>query len=113
MLARENIDGNGLHVISLSGDVDLYQAPNLRAVLAAHAEAKRPSLVVDVSEVPYMDSAGIATLIEYVQQASRFGGQLALAGANNRLRAIFDLVRLGEIFPIRPTVAEAKAALAQ
>lgn len=111
MQARQHVDSDGLHIVELSGEVDLHHAPELRSVLGAHAEAKRPALVVDVSAVEYMDSAGIATLIEYVQRSMSFGGRFALAGAQQRLRAIFDLVRLGEIFPIRATVAEAKSAL--
>jgi anti-sigma B factor antagonist len=111
MQARQHVDADGLHVIELTGEVDLHRASELRFMLGEHAAAKRPALVVDVSGVEYMDSAGIATLIEYVQRSTAFGGRFALAGARQRLRAIFDLVRLGEIFPIRPTVAEAKSAL--
>jgi anti-sigma B factor antagonist len=111
MQARQHVDADGLHIVELSGEVDLHHAPELRSMLGEHAEAKRPALVVDVSKVEYMDSAGIATLIEYVQRAMSFGGRFAIAGAQQRLRAIFELVRLGEIFPIRPTVAEAKSAL--
>ena len=111
MQARQHVDADGLHIVELTGEVDLYHASELRSVLGAHAEAKRPALVVDVSGVIYMDSAGIATLIEYVQRSMAFGGRFALAGAQQKLRAIFELVRLGEIFPIRPTLAEAKSAL--
>jgi anti-sigma B factor antagonist len=111
MQARQHVDEDGLHIVELSGEVVLQHAPELRSVLGAHAEAKRPRLLVDVSGVEYMDSAGIATLIEYVQLSISFGGRFALAGAQQRLRAIFELVRLGEVFPIRPTVAEAKSAL--
>ena len=111
MQARQHVDSDGLHIVELSGEVDLHHAPELRSVLGAHAEAKRPALVVDVSGVEYMDSAGIATLIEYVQRSMAFGGRFALAGAKQRLHAIFEMVRLGEGFPIRPTIAEAKSAL--
>jgi len=111
MQAREHVDSDGLHIVELSGEVDLNHAPELRDVLGSHATARRPKLLVDVSQVEYMDSAGIATLIEYVQRAIEYGGRFALAGAQQRLKAVFDLVRLGEVFPIRPTVAEAKAAL--
>jgi anti-sigma B factor antagonist len=111
MQARQHVDPDGLHIVELSGEVDLHHAPELRSVLGEHADAKRSALVVDVSGVEYMDSAGIATLIEYVQRSMAFGGRFALAGARERLRAIFELVRLGEVFPIRPTVAEAKSAL--
>jgi len=112
MQAREHIDDqNGVHVVELSGEVDLHHSPQLRGVLLGHAEAKRPALLLDLSGVSYMDSSGLATLIEYLQQALKFQGKLALAGVSDRLRTIFDLARLGEIFSIYATVEEAKAAL--
>jgi anti-sigma B factor antagonist len=101
----------GLHTLSLAGEVDLHHSTELRAALAALAEAKCPALLVDLSEVTYIDSAGLATLIEYVQRSAAFRGRLALGGVPARVRTIFDLARLGEIFSLHATVAEAQAAL--
>ena len=111
MQAREHIDENGVHIVELSGEVDLHHSPRLREVLLGHAEAKRPVLLLDLSEVSYIDSSGLATMIEYLQKALKYKGRLALTGVSERLRTIFDLARLGEIFAIHPNVAEAKAAL--
>jgi anti-sigma B factor antagonist len=111
MQVRDFIDSDGLPIVAITGDVDLHHSADLRAVLNQHAEAKCPVLLVDVTEVEYMDSAGIATLVEYMQQAIKYRGRFAVGGANERLRTIFDIVRLGEIFTVRPTAAEAKAAL--
>ena len=104
-------DEDGVQILALSGEIDLENSNELRALLARHAEANRPRLVVDFSEVTYIDSSGLATLVEYMQKALKFGGRFALAGLNERLRTVFDLARLGEIFAIHPTTAEAKAAL--
>jgi len=112
MQAREYTDETGVHVVALSGEVDLHHSPQLREVLLAHADAKRPALLLDLSEVSYMDSSGLATLIEYLQRALTYKGRFALAGVSDRLRTIFDLARLGEIFAIHPSLDEAKAALA-
>ena len=68
-------------------------------------------LLLDLSEVSYIDSSGLATMVEYLQKALKYKGTFALAGVSERLRTIFDLARLGEVFAIHPTVAEAKAAL--
>ena len=113
MQAREHTDENGIHVVELSGEVDLQHSPELREVLMAHADAKRSALLLDLSGVSYMDSSGLATLIEYLQRAMKYQGKFALGGVNERLRTIFDLARLGEIFVIHPTVPEAKAALSK
>ncbi len=110
MQARESNE-DGLHIIALEGEIDLACSPELREILDAHAKAKRPALVLDFLAVKYVDSSGLATLVEYVRKVQDFGGKLALASVNTRVRTILDLVRLSEIFPIFSTVAEAKAAL--
>lgn len=113
MQAREHVDGDGLHVVRLSGEVDLHHSVELREVLGRHAEEKRPALLVDFTEVTYIDSAGLATLVEYVQRTIGHGGRVALGGVNERLRTIFDIARLDQVFAIHPTVADAKAALSK
>jgi anti-sigma B factor antagonist len=98
MQAREHIDENGVHVVELSGEVDLHHSPRLREVLLAHADAKRPVLLLDLSEVSYIDSSGLATMIEYLQKALKYKGRFALTGVSERLRTIFDLRPVGRDF---------------
>ena len=110
MQARE-LTEDGLHIIALSGEIDLAHSPELRAILDAHAKAKRPALLLDFTTVDYIDSSGLATLVEYVQKSAAFGGKFALGGVNARVKTILDLVRLGEVFAVHSNVADAKAAL--
>ena len=105
------IDDAGLPILLLEGDVDLHQSPVLRAVLLAHVETRTPALALDLSGVPYIDSSGLATIVEYVRNAQEFGGKIVLLGLSVRVKTIFDLVRLGEILPIVATRDEARAAL--
>ena len=112
MQVRELID-DGLHILHIAGEVDMAQSPNLRTVLATHAEAQRAALLIDFSEVTYIDSSGLATLVEYVQKSAGFGGRLAIGGLSESVRTIFDLVRLDEIFTIRTSLADARAALSE
>jgi anti-sigma B factor antagonist len=68
-------------------------------------------LIVDLSAVDFIDSTGLATLIEYHRDAGAHGGIFSLAGINPNLKAIFDVVQLEKVLAIFPTVAEAKAAI--
>ena len=111
MQLRE-LEEEGVSIIALSGEIDLACSPELREVLHVHVKAKRAALLLDFGGVEYVDSSGLATLVEYVRKVQDFGGRLALAEVSPRVRTIFDLVRLSEIFPIYATLAEAKAALA-
>ena len=105
------IDHTGLPVILIEGEVDLYQSPTLRVALQAHVKTRTPALALDLSGVPYIDSSGLATIVEYVRSAQEFRGRIALLGLSVRVKTIFDLVRLGEILPIVATRDDALAAL--
>jgi anti-sigma B factor antagonist len=110
MQTREHHE-NGLDVLTIEGEIDLACSPELRAVLHAYAKRKSRILLIDFGGVEYVDSSGLATLIEYVRLAQPFGGKFALMQVSARVRTIFDLVRLTEFFPIYPSLAEARAAL--
>jgi anti-sigma B factor antagonist len=66
---------------------------------------------VDLSAVDFIDSTGLATLIEYHRDAGAHGGIFSLAGINSNLKAIFDVVQFEKVLAIFPTVADATAAI--
>ena len=99
-------------VLTVSGEIDLNQSPTLRTTLRAKATAKTPCLLLDFSAVVYIDSSGLATLIEYYQSCRAFAGKLAICSLTPRVRSSFDLVRLSEVFAIYPDQAAARKALA-
>jgi len=110
MQTREHTD-QGVATLVIEGEIDLACSPDLRAILHAYAKKKVPALLLDFQGVSYVDSSGLATLIEYVRLAQPYGGKFGLAHVSERVRTIFDLVRLTEFFPIFPTLDEARAAL--
>lgn len=104
----EERDGSVL--VSPEGDVDLHRSPSLRDQLRK-AAAKRPKrLVVDLSAVPYMDSSGVATLVEAMQITRKQSTALALCGLQDRVRSIFEIARLDMVFRIYPDAAAALQA---
>ena len=105
-------EAGGIKTLKLSGEIDLHASPALRAELQKCVQAKVSALLLDFNSVEYIDSSGLATLIEYVRECSHFDGRLALFGLQKKVRTIFDLVRLNELFVISGTVGEATAALA-
>lgn len=110
MEIAEKTEGEVL-VLSVTGEIDLNQSPSLRATLRAKAAAKAPCLLLDFSAVVYIDSSGLATLIEYYQNSRAYSGKLALCSLTPRVRSSFDLVRLSEVFTIYADRAAALQAL--
>jgi len=85
---------DGIDVFALQGDIDLHYAPVLRSRLQSKIEARTPTLVLDLSKVDYIDSNGLATIMEYFRDAAKYGGILCMAGLNEHLKVIFEIVRL-------------------
>jgi anti-sigma B factor antagonist len=98
------------NVLPLEGEVDLHVSPNLTAALNRMIDKKPKQLVVDLSRVTYIDSAGLAALIEGMQKIEAYGGKLALAGLQETVRSIFEIARLDQVFRIFPDVDAALAA---
>lgn len=97
-------------VVHLSGEVDLNVSPTLRTELQDLAATKAPLIVIEMSNVPYIDSSGVATLVECLQRVSRYKGSLRLCNLTNRARGVFEISRLDTVFSIYGTQEEALSA---
>lgn len=111
MEITEKSDQNTL-ILVVRGEIDLHVSPALRTVLKAKAQAKTPRLLLNLGEVAYIDSSGLATLIEYYQSARTYQGKFGLCCLSLSVRSSIELVRLTEVFSIFPTEAEALRSLA-
>ena len=101
----------GVTIFALSGAIDLHYVPTLRSLFQSKLNERCPALIVDLSAVDFIDSTGLATLIEYHRDAGTHGGIFCLAGINPNLKAIFDVVQFDRVMAIFPTVVEAGAAI--
>jgi anti-sigma B factor antagonist len=89
------------------GDVDLNSSPALRAELMQAQEEKPKRLIVDLSEVHYMDSSGVATLVEAMKGQRQRSGTLVLCCMQERVRSIFEIARLDIVFNIVDSLDDA------
>ena len=97
------------NVLSLKDEIDLHVSPSVTASLNQMIEKKPERLVVDLSGVPYIDSAGLAALIAAMQEVEGYGGKFLLAGLQETVREVLESSRLDQVFQIFP---DADAALA-
>ncbi len=91
---------DSITVIDLDGDFDLYSSPKAREVLLRLAKEKVPAVIVNLEKVGYMDSSGIATLIEALRALNKYGGKMILSGLNAKTMEVIKLARLEKIFEI-------------
>ena len=95
-------------VVRPDGEIDLSRAPSFRTVIAEVFSSKPAKVVIDLSGVPYMDSSGVATLVEGMQLANRAGAVLVLVGLQDRVKSIFEIARLDTVFKIVNELSEAE-----
>ena len=103
----ENID-DGV-ILRPVGEIDLSSAAHLRQQLGEVQGGQPARLVINLAEVPYMDSSGVATLVEAMQISRRTGTKLILCSMQDKVRSIFEIARLDMVFSIVDTIEEASA----
>jgi len=96
-------------VLPLDGEIDLHVSPRVALSLSQMVKRKPAKLIVDMARVSYIDSSGLAVLIEAMQSVEEYGGRFAIAGLQETVRSIFEIARLDQVFRIFPDVDSALA----
>jgi anti-sigma B factor antagonist len=111
-IERRDEDG-WLKVVAAGGELDAYTGPELQEALAAAlGEFEGPPwLLVDLSEVLYLDSMGLGILVQAAKQAVEGGGAMAVACDTPVVLKVFDISGTREMLGVRPDVEEATALL--
>jgi anti-sigma B factor antagonist len=101
-------------LLKLKGDVDMNSSADVRGALGEvfrQGQKGTRALLIDLSQVRYMDSSGIATLVEAMQNCMKRGTRLRLIDLSPAVRDVFELARLASVFEIFPTMGEALQGL--
>ncbi|MEJ2361026.1 MAG: STAS domain-containing protein [Gammaproteobacteria bacterium] len=92
-------------VVTLSGDVDLHYSPEARKQILEQLKANK-NVLVDLSGVSYIDSSGIASLVEGFQLARNRKLQFGLVGVSEAAQQVLQLARLDKIFQIKDSIGD-------
>ena len=88
-------------IFDISGDIDLATSPELRkALLREFRDLKIPRVVLNLERVRYIDSSGVASLVEGLKASRDVGSRLVLFGVNSTIREVLQISRLLKIFEI-------------
>jgi anti-sigma B factor antagonist len=99
-------------VVTLSGELDLVDAPDVAAALAT-AASRQPQIIVDLAGLEFIDSSGVAALARGRRQARHAGGDLQLAAPKHAVLRVLTITRLIEVFAVHASVAEATGTAEQ
>ena len=94
-------------IVSVLGEVDVFTAPGLDGELDALVADGSARLVIDMSEVSFLDSTGLGVLVKVLKHAREAGGWLHLVVTSDRIRKIFEITGLDASIPIFDTAQDA------
>ncbi|CAE7759395.1 unnamed protein product [Symbiodinium sp. CCMP2592] len=98
---------DGVTVLVPTADIDMSRSPDLRSSIKGELKPGLERMIIDLSEVQYMDSSGLATLVEAMRLAKKEAVGLHLASMTDKVRAIFEIARLDAFFSIKDTRQDA------
>lgn len=95
-------------IVDVVGDITLYNSPQVRKVIIDLLKDKRsPRVVINLQRVNYIDSAGVASLVEGLKLSRDLKSSFALFGLSRTAREVLELTRLIKVFEVYSTEEEA------
>ena len=98
-------------IVDVVGDIDLYNSPEIRKVLLEHIRDKKvPRIIINLKEVRYIDSSGVASLVEGLKVSRNSSCRFMLYGLSPAAREVLELSRLIKVFEVYENEEQALAA---
>ena len=104
-VSRADDDGSADAVIVLAGRLDAFEAKDVRALLTEHVDGGRCRLVIDLSTVEFVDSAGLAALVQAMKRCREAGGDVRLVRpSDSSAHRVFELTKFDLVFTMADSV---------
>ena len=98
---------NGLTVCHIEGEIDINTSPGIKKSLDKLLQSKTPKIIVNLAKVTYVDSSGLATLVEILKNMRSYGGRLRLTNLSPKDKSLFEITKLEKLFEIMADEQEA------
>jgi len=109
-ISRQVLDNN-IVLVQLNGRLDAHTSAQVKSALQEVVDQENSKKIIDLEQVPFIDSSGMAALVSGLRSAREKNGNIALSGAGSQAQVVFRLTMLDRIFGIHPTTEEAKRSL--
>ena len=100
----KSIQKEEVTVFQVNGEINISTSPELRKLFEKQPTKK---VVIDLERVTYIDSSGLATLVEMLKKTKSQGGSLGLAGMSSKVKSLFEITKLDKLFSIFQNQEEA------
>jgi len=94
---------NDIVIYSIKGDIDINSSPQVRESFEKLVNEKAMKIVINLAEVSYIDSSGLATLVEMLKKTRGYGGKIRLSNLAAKVRSLFEITKLEKLFDIYDT----------
>ncbi len=98
---------NETTILELSAEIDINTSPQVRKAFDQLIKEQIKRVLLNFAEVTYIDSSGLATLVEMLQRLKRFGGALRLCNLSEKVSGLFEITKLDRLFSIFSSEEEA------
>lgn len=105
-------DRNNVRICYISGELDINTAPQIKKIFDKMIFEKKEKILISFKDVNYVDSSGLATLVEMLKNTRGYGGKLKLAGLSSKIKSLFEMTKLDGLFDIVQDEKEALNAFA-
>ena len=103
-------DKDGIEVIDVQGEIDMYTAPRLRELLIDLVSKTSYQLVVNLDKVGFLDSTGLGVLVAGLKRVRQYGGDLSLVCTREHILKILDITGLVKVLKVYDSVEAATTA---
>jgi anti-sigma B factor antagonist len=100
-------DINGVTIYEIKGDIDINSSPEIRDAFEKGVKGKAMKVLVNLNGVSYIDSSGLATLVEMLKKTRMYGGKLRISNLAPKVKSLFEITKLEKLFEIFETAEDA------
>ena len=100
----KTFEKEGVLVFQVDGEINISTSPELKKQFEKQTSKK---VVVDLLKVGYIDSSGLATLVEILKRTKSQSGSLVLAGLSDKVKSLFEITKLDKLFQVTASQDEA------
>ena len=93
----KSYEQDGVSIFQVHGEINISTSPEFRKLFEKEPKKK---IVIDFERVTYIDSSGLATLVEVLKRTKTQGGALGLAGMSDKVKSLFEITKLDQLFSI-------------
>ncbi|PJZ68898.1 anti-anti-sigma factor [Leptospira perolatii] len=103
-------ESGNIVILDINGEIDLYNAPEIKDVIAKLIEEQKYYTIINLEKVSYIDSSGIGALISSLSNLKKYQGGLKIINVAGSVRKVFELTKLTSFFEIFDNESDAVSA---